>query len=232
MRTTTHTRLHLGCGVVTPESWLNVDGSFNARLARYPLVQRVAARMVGVKNSARFGKNIYGHDLRKRLPWADGTFSAVYSAHLLEHMHRDEALRLLRECLRVLKPGGVARMVVPDLGSMVQGYVTGKFPSTFDSYYPDLTRRADRLVGAMLMRYPTEPKGNAVKKLYNALLDFHSHKWMYDAESIAGLLGDAGFVDVRNPGYMESRIADIGSVEQASRIVDGAGIVAEGVRPS
>lgn len=231
MRTTTFTKLHLGCGDVTPDTWLNVDGSFNARMARYPLVQKAAAVLAGVKNTAKFDKNIFGHDLRKPLPWADGTFDAVYSAHLIEHLHRDEAKQLLRECLRVLKPGGVARMVVPDLAAILRGYASGQFPKNFESYYPELTKRGDRCVGALLMRYPTVPKRGVIKKLYNTLMDFHTHKWMYDAESIAQLLTESGFVDVRNPAYLESRIENIGSVEQASRILDGAGIVAEGVRP-
>lgn len=49
-----------------------------------------------------------------RLPFADDAFDYVFSEHFLHHLFFDEALALLRECHRVLAPGGVLRTVVPD----------------------------------------------------------------------------------------------------------------------
>ena len=44
-----------------------------------------------------------------------GTFDAVYSAHCLEHLHWDDAVKALSEFFRVLNPGGFAMVMVPDL---------------------------------------------------------------------------------------------------------------------
>lgn len=44
-----------------------------------------------------------------------GTFDAVVSQHSLEHLYPHEVGRALREFYRVLKPGGIAFVVVPDL---------------------------------------------------------------------------------------------------------------------
>lgn len=63
-----------------------------------------------------------GHDLRVPLPYADATFEGVYSEHTLEHMYPAEALRLLGEVYRVLKPGGIFRCSVPDLRKYVDFY--------------------------------------------------------------------------------------------------------------
>jgi len=62
-------------------------------------------------------------DLRKRLPYADGSMDLVYSSHLLEHLSPEQAEKLLKESLRVLKPGGVVRVVVPDLEALARNYL-------------------------------------------------------------------------------------------------------------
>ncbi len=49
---------------------------------------------------------------------------AVYHSHLLEHLRADEARAFLGECWRVLKPGGVLRIAVPDLEGIARAYLT------------------------------------------------------------------------------------------------------------
>ena len=223
-------KLHLGCGLVTPEGWLNVDGSWNARLAKYPIIHKPLIALTGRKGVYAGKSNIYGHDVRKPLPWKDATFGVVYASHLLEHLYVDEADRLLKECLRVLRPGGVVRMVVPDLRPLVEGYHTGVFPKWVNDF-PCNPDRADRLVNGLLMRSQEAPKGSLFSRTFDAMFDFHSHKWMYDGPSLASRLVAAGFAEVANKGYLDSRIKGVGEVEQAIRVENGAGVVAEGVRP-
>jgi SAM-dependent methyltransferase len=63
------------------------------------------------------------HDLRKGIPFSDGTFDVVYHSHLLEHFSKQSAPAFLRECHRVLKPGGTLRVAVPDLERIVREYL-------------------------------------------------------------------------------------------------------------
>jgi SAM-dependent methyltransferase len=49
------------------------------------------------------------------LPFPDVVSEVVYLSHVLEHFPKSSAPAFLRECYRVLKPGGVLRVVVPDL---------------------------------------------------------------------------------------------------------------------
>jgi SAM-dependent methyltransferase len=65
----------------------------------------------------------YHHTLRKPLPWSDRTFDVVYCNHVAEHLTPDEGLALVREFRRVLKPGGLCRMVVPDLEAEAREYL-------------------------------------------------------------------------------------------------------------
>lgn len=90
--------LNLGCGRRRHPAWRNAD-----------LVPD--------------GPDVLGIDLRKPLPFPAGAFTAVYAAHVLEHLVPAEALALVNEIGRVLAPGGVVRIVVPDLEAAARAYV-------------------------------------------------------------------------------------------------------------
>ena len=90
--------LNIGCGRIFHPEWVNIDIFPNP-----PHVEAV--------------------DIRKGLPYGDSTFDSVYSAHLLEHLKRGDGEALLREALRVLKPGGVIRLSVPDLEGIARCYL-------------------------------------------------------------------------------------------------------------
>ena len=51
-----------------------------------------------------------------------GSCAACYSEHFLEHLDADDARRFLRECRRVLAPGGACHVVVPDAGRHLRYY--------------------------------------------------------------------------------------------------------------
>ena len=81
-------KLHLGCGKTLKAGWINVDLWPHADLAL---------------------------DMRRPLPFADGSCAIIYSEHFLEHLDYPEpVLGLLHECHRVLRPGGVFSVGVPD----------------------------------------------------------------------------------------------------------------------
>lgn len=90
--------LNIGCGATFHPDWINLDAA--------PASPAVRA-----------------HDLAEPLPFPDGHLRAVYASHVLEHFDPENGLRLLRECHRVLEPGGVARIVVPDLEAIAKTYL-------------------------------------------------------------------------------------------------------------
>ena len=67
--------------------------------------------------------DVQGYDLRKGIPFPENTFDLVYSSHMLEHLSRDEGMHFLREAYRVLKPGGIVRILTPDLERMAREYL-------------------------------------------------------------------------------------------------------------
>jgi SAM-dependent methyltransferase len=90
--------LNFGCGATFHEDWDNID-----------LVS--------------FAPAVRAHDIRKNLPYVDEYFDACYSSHTIEHMKKHEAISVIDECYRILKPQGIIRIVVPDLESQVRAYL-------------------------------------------------------------------------------------------------------------
>lgn len=203
-------RLHLGCGERTPRGWLNVDHFIGARLGRIPGLPRIF-RALGVFRLS-WSPEIFIHDLRKAFPWDDDSADVIYSSHTLEHLSPGEGLRFIRECHRVLKPGGVIRIVVPDLRACVERYRAGKLSSL-------------EFLDALAVD-PVLPSDGRFKRLLAPHVRF-PHRCMYDAETLLSRMRGAGF-EVELTDAFRSRIEDIGAVESWERTV--AAVIAEGTK--
>lgn len=90
--------VNLGCGVRFHPAWRNFD-----IIPQSPSVEII--------------------DLWKPLPFTDSSLDAIYASHVLEHLPRSRVPSLLNECRRVIKPGGILRLVVPDLEGIVRNYL-------------------------------------------------------------------------------------------------------------
>jgi len=144
-------------------------------------------------------------------------------------MYFNDGQRLIQECFRVLHEGGVLRLVVPDLKTIVKEYL-GEHPFQESGNGAVRLRPADQLNRRLLMRAQSPPTGNFFSRLYSSWMDFHSHKWMYDADSLTHHLESAGFTDVRQMELHQSRISGVEQVEDPSRVQHGEGICIEGVK--
>jgi predicted SAM-dependent methyltransferase len=203
-------KLNLGCGPQVVNGWVNVDYALGARLAAIPVLSS-ALRHTKVFR-VDWDPNIRIHDLTKPLPWEDGTVDACYSSHTVEHMSRDQGAALVREAYRVLKPGGVLRIVVPDLVPIVDRYRNGEMP-------------ADRVVEQLGVLYGTDKHG--LRRTLAPLIEF-PHKCMYDTAAMIRLLESAGFVARARPAF-DSEIDDIRAIELQDRTVEA--VIVEGKKP-
>ena len=92
--------INLGCGPIFIDSsqWINLD-------------------------FAPSNKAIHKANLLGTLPLKENSATVVYSSHFFEHIPRSCIQDFLKECLRILKPNGVLRFVLPDLENMVRTYL-------------------------------------------------------------------------------------------------------------
>lgn len=90
--------VNIGCGSTYHLEWINLDIASNS-------------------------PHVISYDIRKGLPFEDNSCDVVYSSHLLEHLKQCEAHDLVAEVYRVLRPGGIFRIVVPDLEQIARQYL-------------------------------------------------------------------------------------------------------------
>ena len=165
-------KLQLGAGEHPHEGWLNTD------------------------------LHGYGHDelvfldVRKPFPLPEASFDLVYSEHMLEHLTYAEGQRCLRECFRVLKPGGVIRVATPSLERIARLYDGG-----------DVQQRYVRWAVETLEPETDAPlPGVAINNFFRSW----GHRFIYDPQTLRHALAEAGFVDVaeRPVGELEQHLAE------------------------
>ncbi len=74
-------RLNLGCGLQAPSGWINVDGSWNARLAKYPLLRRALfwfRLLPADKVEIPWSPSIVTHDVRSFACLHPGAFCELW----------------------------------------------------------------------------------------------------------------------------------------------------------
>jgi predicted SAM-dependent methyltransferase len=70
-----------------------------------------------------YSAHVKQHDLTKGIPYPDNYFDVVYHSHVLEHFSKATATSFVQECYRVLRPGGIIRIAVPDLEMLAKNYL-------------------------------------------------------------------------------------------------------------
>ena len=162
-------KLHIGAGATKLAGWINSDVS----------------------------PSELSFNLCWGIPLADASVAFAYAGHVFEHLYyAGEALELLREMRRVLKPGGVFRFIVPDMGLFLEKYAAGD-----RGFFEHWRKHATKFFGyfdtpmEMVMMY---------SQVGRAPSEFFAHKMGYDFETIEKLGRRAGFSTVTRSDFMAS----------------------------
>lgn len=212
--------LNLGCGTRMHPAWNNLDNSPYSILGKHKNVSRFLYKVRVIseerwKNISKIDPDIIHWDLMKGIPFSDEVFDAVFSSHVLEHFEKDFARGFLRECYRVLQRGGIIRIVVPCLESIIERYreVIRRIDADREDAYREHNEVMDDLFGQMIREVPfgTSLQPKAIRVLENVIrggMDKRGelHKWMYDRHSLGSLLKESGFTQVERRKYNTSSI--------------------------
>ena len=217
--------LNVGSGPSDAEGWTHLDGSWQAKIAGQRWLRPVG-RLLLKKEIGHWPSGVKYCDVRNGLDYRPGSLAVVYASHMLEHLHRAEALRFLEEVHALLAPAGVVRIVVPDVAAIVGWYL--KHREQTASGVTSNGTSSDLLMDLLLVRPRSASNGGAAGWIGRAN-GLHEHKWMYDADGLRALLVEAGFVNAAARDYLQSAIpsARLAQVEHRDRVADGAGVCVE-----
>jgi len=204
--------VQFGSGFCAPDGWHNFDASPTVRFERLPLVGRWYT-----KNNRRFPDGVRYGDVVKGLPIAAGSCAGVYASHVLEHLALDDCRRALREAYRILAPGGIVRIVVPDLRTAAKRYVVAADRGEKAAAY---TFMRDTSLGVEAR--PRRMFGRVAELVGNS-----RHLWMWDEAALSSELEAAGFVHIRRAERGDSGDPAFELVENPLRFADACAIQAE-----
>lgn len=174
---------------------------------------------------ARSCKGVVYLDVGAPFPIEDDTFDYVYSEHLVEHMTRADGLRMLGECRRILKPGGVVRTATPDLEVLIRLY---------DHHE---NGRAEEYIRWVTDRYIDGVTDYRAAHVINNAFRNWGHQFLYDGDLMNATLHEAGFTEITRCTPGESAHVELQGVERHGRHVVNEDMnafetmVFEGIRP-
>jgi ubiquinone/menaquinone biosynthesis C-methylase UbiE len=178
--TDTTKRLNWGCGGHTLPGWINVDQKDGGHID-------------------------VSCDIMSGLPFADATIDYAASIHALPEVHYNDQVTVLTELRRVLKPGGVLRLALPDLLKGVAAY-----------------QRRDR----DYFLVPDEDARSLGAKLITQLVWYGYSRTLFVPEYAMELLTRAGFINVTECRFRQTRsrfsdIVELDNREPESLFVEG-----------
>jgi SAM-dependent methyltransferase len=199
-------KLQIGAGPNPLPGWLNTDLVPD----RYPGHRDRMVRL----------------DARARFPLPDMSFDYVASEHQISILTMTEALGMLRECFRVLRPHGHLRVATPDLAVILGLYAD--HPDDTQRYYMDWVMR----------RYWPDIRSNRPQPFVINQMFQHRHQFIYDRATLTALLSDSGFTDITSWPPGESSYPELRGVETHGRALGDEAVnrfetmVLEAVRPA
>lgn len=157
-------KLHVGCGKRYIKGFVHLD------IAEYDHIDH--------------------HAPLDKLPFEDETVDLIYCCHALTYYDREGIQKVLHEWLRVLKPGGIARISVTDFSALIRIYQVGGIA---------------RILGPLFGRWEvTEGKNQ-----------FIYHKTVFDAASLKNMMIITGFNDVTFWDWRTTEHSNVDDYSQA-----------------
>lgn len=201
-------KLNIGSGpnIFPYKGWINYDRenfsdyftwlkNINALIPEMSWAPNGPGSLIHLKLLQKFlneneGDHICIHDLRNEfIQHIDNTIDLIYIGQVIEHLNPIyEAPKLIKECYRMMRSGGVIRLTTPDLDLLIQHYLDGKM-NAFTLDQPEFYKTADP--GSQLSYIMFGATGPNCT--FN---NYEGHMFLYNKESMSNLLKSAGFNNI------------------------------------
>jgi predicted SAM-dependent methyltransferase len=179
-------KLQLGTGGSLLEGWLNTD--------QLPYSRKVAFL-----------------DATRPFPLPDASIDFILSEHHIEHITYPQATVMLRECARVLRPGGRIRIATPDLEQILR-------------LYRDPGPEGQDYIRWMTDRFLREAPGYSPVFVINLCMRLAGHQFLYDGATLASAMSAAGLVDVERLAPGVSRAPELQGVDSHEQFTQNAAV--------
>lgn len=209
--------LNIGCGDSCPEQWENIDASLSLRISKIPLVGRSILSLIGTH---QWSDSIQYGDIVRGLPQKKEQCQLIFACHMLEHLSIEDFQYAMQNFYFCLKPGGIFRVIVPDLEQYINTYKVHRADATL----------SDKAAHKFMMESWLGHRGRRNSFPHRLTEGFSNsrHQWMWDEPSLKAAFIQHGFQNVRRSYYgdwLDSRFA---AVEKEGNYINAVGI--EGIK--
>lgn len=171
--------LNLGCGQNYHKDWINID----------------------FVSSSDY---VIPHNLLRGIPLKNQSVDIVYHSHVLEHFSKNDGLKFMEECWRVLKPGGIIRIAVPDLEVIAKEYLRNLELAVSGNIEGKLNY--EWIILELLDQMVRNTSGGEMKEyLFQSSLP--NEKYIYERIGAEGKLIRSAFLEGRNPDSTKIEIS-------------------------
>jgi hypothetical protein len=167
--------------------------------------------------AVRFPPQVRYGDICRGILAPPRSCTGIYASHVLEHLSLEDFAVALRHTFDMLQPGGVFRLIVPDLAARAKHYVAS------------LDAGADEANAAFMRgsHLGVETRSRGVLGVLRGHFGNSAHLWMWDEPSLARALRLAGFVAIRRCAFNDCEDPMFREVEDMDRFVDRSSGITE-----
>lgn len=156
-------KLHLGSGTNVIEGWDNLD-----------IEPRDGAIVC---------------NLAEPLNYKENSVDIIFTEHVIEHLKKDDGYNLLKECYRVLKPGGGIRVGWPDLHKLMVAY-----------------KKEDQEFKNFVLPYIENNLFKSWDEIFSDCLFSWDHEYAYTSDHMQDILKLIGFNKVKVKSFGKSDV--------------------------
>jgi len=180
--------INIGCENNLIDSFVGIAGSFLIYL--YCFLEDLESKM------------IIHHDINYGIPFRDFYVENIFTSHFIEHLTKEQGKVFLEECFRVLKKGGILRVICPSLNELIKEFKD-------DVIHYEETGDTEGVQKYLI-------KDISHSKYYNK---FSFHKHIYNFDKLRKILLDVGFKEVSKKSFQEGNIIHVKELDTQDGLI-------------